>query len=493
MATGESLFVVPALLRELRDVGPRERIPEVFEAHFIQAWFAFEPAELRTVLEAAPEGELRTRPVASYVLAVLRGEPVPLLEDAKHNGLKVEDAIGRGTAIAMAVLEARMRGEMHFALSLLDSIRADAQARNALLDGSKGGASFAGVQAGITRMLAGDFRGALTEFERVKWTRPPADLAFLVRDAHAKAALVHALFGDPDLARREVVDAARCERTTSWAEPVVDATAQLATILIGGAHGESILERLLALPRQDIGEMWPYYVLALIPSALAGESGAEHVLTVLEQSDLPGSSTGQGLPGSASPLARAALAARASNTAAARAGIGSADPDMPLTTLMAAGVALDTGAAAQALALAARIAPQTDGLRQLELWRLSIVHLAHHALEEDAAAKTTRRQVAQLAEGLPRMNLPVAGSAGEHIRGVLAGESAPVRPRIQWLTPREAEILTHLAEGLNRREIAERLFVSLNTIKTQVSSLYRKLGASSRDTLLGAAYERGLL
>jgi DNA-binding CsgD family transcriptional regulator len=48
------------------------------------------------------------------------------------------------------------------------------------------------------------------------------------------------------------------------------------------------------------------------------------------------------------------------------------------------------------------------------------------------------------------------------------------------LSRRELVVLSTLEEGLTLDEIAGRLFVSRNTIKTQVRSLYRKLGVSSR-------------
>lgn len=48
------------------------------------------------------------------------------------------------------------------------------------------------------------------------------------------------------------------------------------------------------------------------------------------------------------------------------------------------------------------------------------------------------------------------------------------------ITPRELEILGWIAAGLSNREIAERLFVSENTVKTHSSRLFDKLGARRR-------------
>ena len=48
------------------------------------------------------------------------------------------------------------------------------------------------------------------------------------------------------------------------------------------------------------------------------------------------------------------------------------------------------------------------------------------------------------------------------------------------LTPREIEVLGLLAAGLSNKEMAERLFVSENTIKTHCSRVFDKLGAGRR-------------
>ena len=48
------------------------------------------------------------------------------------------------------------------------------------------------------------------------------------------------------------------------------------------------------------------------------------------------------------------------------------------------------------------------------------------------------------------------------------------------ITARELEILTLIAAGLSNREIAEKLFVSENTVKTHSSRVFDKLGARRR-------------
>jgi len=61
------------------------------------------------------------------------------------------------------------------------------------------------------------------------------------------------------------------------------------------------------------------------------------------------------------------------------------------------------------------------------------------------------------------------------------------------ITPRELEILELIAEGLSTREIAERLFVSQNTVKTHSSRLFDKLGARRRTQAVQLGKQHGLI
>jgi len=84
---------------------------------------------------------------------------------------------------------------------------------------------------------------------------------------------------------------------------------------------------------------------------------------------------------------------------------------------------------------------------------------------------------------------------------VVVREAAAAKPfvldreRLKTLgiTPREHEILTLIAEGLSNREIAERLFVSENTVKTHSSRLFDKLNARRRTQAVQIAKESGLI
>src|SRR6202008_2158455 len=61
------------------------------------------------------------------------------------------------------------------------------------------------------------------------------------------------------------------------------------------------------------------------------------------------------------------------------------------------------------------------------------------------------------------------------------------------ITPRELEILELIAQGMSNREIAEKLFVSENTVKTHSSRVFDKLGAKRRTQAVQLGKESGLL
>ncbi|MFE0133047.1 response regulator [Streptomyces sp. NPDC059037] len=90
------------------------------------------------------------------------------------------------------------------------------------------------------------------------------------------------------------------------------------------------------------------------------------------------------------------------------------------------------------------------------------------------APTVTRRLIAEFARLRPG---PPSGSAA----------------RLDALTPRETEVLRLIAEGLSNPEIAGRLHVSEETVKTHVSRVLGKLGLRDRTQAVVAAYETGLV
>lgn len=78
----------------------------------------------------------------------------------------------------------------------------------------------------------------------------------------------------------------------------------------------------------------------------------------------------------------------------------------------------------------------------------------------------------------------------------LARSDVPTRPRdpqIAKLTPRELDVLRHLATGITNQEIAKLLFLSENTVKYHVHSILDKLALADRREASQFARERGLV
>jgi LuxR family maltose regulon positive regulatory protein len=74
--------------------------------------------------------------------------------------------------------------------------------------------------------------------------------------------------------------------------------------------------------------------------------------------------------------------------------------------------------------------------------------------------------------------------------------SKPIVSDSEWIEPlseREIEVLQLIAEGLSRQEVAEKLFLSLNTVKTHARNIYSKLGVNNQMQAVGKARGLGLL
>lgn len=80
----------------------------------------------------------------------------------------------------------------------------------------------------------------------------------------------------------------------------------------------------------------------------------------------------------------------------------------------------------------------------------------------------------------------VAELVGDHAGAAPSGGRAE-------LSPREAEVLAHLAAGKSNREIAEALVISQHTVGRHVENIFTKLGVSSRAAATAYAYEHRLL
>ena len=71
-------------------------------------------------------------------------------------------------------------------------------------------------------------------------------------------------------------------------------------------------------------------------------------------------------------------------------------------------------------------------------------------------------------------------------------QSMPTWPgQEHGLSARESEVLTFIARGFSNQEIADRAYLSINTVKTYIRTAYRKVGVDSRSQAVGWALRNG--
>jgi len=118
--------------------------------------------------------------------------------------------------------------------------------------------------------------------------------------------------------------------------------------------------------------------------------------------------------------------------------------------------------------------------------------LVNKALEEGAAGYVSKgtsaaalvdaiERVVTGGEAPPELVVPQDGSDGF---GEWPGQDIGLRPR-------ESEILLYIARGLTNQDIVEKAYIGMNTLKTHIRHLYRKIGVENRPQAVLWAYENG--
>lgn len=155
-------------------------------------------------------------------------------------------------------------------------------------------------------------------------------------------------------------------------------------------------------------------------------------------------------------------------------------PDVTLLDLrLPDGTALDVLAQVRAESLAARFVILT-GVESAE-------H-AHRALQLGASGFLSKT------ESVPRIVHALREvAAGGHVVSPDIASLLATRASQPELTTRECEVLALLASGYTNAEIGEMLTISAGTVRTHVSRILEKLGASDRTEAAVLAHRRGLL
>ncbi|MEU1213737.1 response regulator [Streptomyces sp. NPDC005791] len=114
-------------------------------------------------------------------------------------------------------------------------------------------------------------------------------------------------------------------------------------------------------------------------------------------------------------------------------------------------------------------------------------------LLKDASADELAQAVRVVAAGDALLAPNITKRLIAEFSRVSTGPRAPSRERVGALTERETEVLSLVAQGLSNAEIAVRLVVAEQTVKTHVSRILVKLGLRDRTQAAVYAYESGLV
>ncbi|QPE05028.1 response regulator transcription factor [Microbacterium schleiferi] len=497
--------VLTALIEQVDTAWERGDAATAIRLLSVGLWplFLDRPRDLRRLLapvpeEAAPPALLLAKRFALPVLDT--PERIRLLTTRPLDaavGSELDTPLDQGWRIAQRMLAHRLRGELSeardVAQRLTSHIEGVSTHEPAQLPQFLAAAY---SQLGTTELLAGDPSAALEHFRRaLAATEGDTELG-IRRDALVKQACVLAMEGYLREAERLLTRAEAERQPSNASADRIRARTRLTWALIAVERMDAGAPELLAgLDRDLLFEYWPLVLLAegrwrlatgnpaavldLVDSATenrplqegtlglcvahflrekAGEMlGMPPTHTVRDRGSLPGLcalGAVRGLILRADPLA----AVHAARTLAQRRGIG---PSVRLEALLLTSLALQRAGlpADERITTAAANLAQDEGL-----WRpLSVVPAS------------------------VRDELPVTAPA--HVR--LAVMASP--PPAVTLTPREREVLAALASDQSLAQIAGRLHVSVNTVKSQVRSLYRRMGVTSRHEAVAEATRLGLV
>lgn len=445
---------------------------------------------LATVLQAVPIPRLRRHPVTATALAImfnarrrhrlkaleylavaLIGLQIVPKESADRALLRALESVARRIA---GLGDGGVRAARNAATALSELAPAEAAELTDLTGDLR-------AHLGISFLYGGQIDDARSQFEIALacFVRPSTELTAL-----GGMALTYALDGDVLAARSWADDAL----SRSWPSELIDeypgsmlriAQARIALEDSDPSTAAALLDRIW--PIIDTIEHWPLLAATrALADLAAGDavSGIERLRALRAQ-------RGARLRG-VRPAARhmdavdALLSLAAGDLVAARK-LTVQRSDVTWTRLVVARIALADGEEERALRIVAEAHPVTPADR-LGYVTLSAFLLRQLGRVEEALPLEERGQAIRRAFGLgdPPLALPV--------RDAVLPSPAPPR-----LTRREQIVLAELVHTGSVEEMAARLHVSPNTVKTQRRSLFRKLGATRREEALIVAVAHGLL
>jgi LuxR family maltose regulon positive regulatory protein len=367
------------------------------------------------------------------------------------------------------------------------------------------------VTVGISYLLLNDRDEAARAFRSAFRDGQGPEPAFdhVPRDAASKLALMHAVSGEIGRAAAWLDRSESSPLGEPAIQPFIEASRAAARTLIAVERGDvaaaaTQLAGVLAAPQYD--DVWMLTMHSYARGALFSDDAAR-ALTVLTSAEVRDRRL------RSHPWLAALLLAdeidlnlALNNGTRAQSLVSSALLNEAAVLNARARLALIDGSADAALRDARAVPLAHHSSPYLELQALLIETVALHRLERTGEAvealgaainKARSEQAFAAFATVPRAELlaVLAHAPAADIETVLAKmpQTFPAALSSIALTARERVILSYLASGMTLNAIARRETVSINTVKSQYRTLYRKLGATRREDAVRIAQASGLL
>jgi LuxR family maltose regulon positive regulatory protein len=508
--------------------GDVDQAAELVAAAWLPLLAGGRAASLRELLARLPPRRVRTSPELAAVAAIghlalgeLEEADAWLGSTAAARPRSPRFAAGAGTAVEVArLLRARLVGDADEAVPAARRLLGPApQAAPPGLDHPDGLRALATGLVGSALLWSGQLDAAAAHLEQARADAGRSGLDYIELDATAQLALLESFRGDLGRADRLGRQAGEQGRRGDWPDGVPLACAELA-VAVAAYHRDELAAATVALERATEaagGDRLVLLVAATLAAWLAaGRPAADHAEAL---GRLDGAvRAARGRPPwllEAARATRARLLAAAGDDRAALAELGGdGRPRPPVEAVTLARLELAGGDPAAAVMT---VAPFLDGPAgrpavpgaSLAIEAALVDAAANQELGDQAAAAGSLRRALDLAApkgyrrafveaGLPvRMLLvdhlhrdpahrDLAGALVERLRDSAVASPRPARPApgaavlMEPLSERERVVLRYLPSTLSAAEIAGELYVSLNTVKTHIKNIYRKLDTNRR-------------
>ena len=347
----------------------------LLEDNLAALWFGLHPSRMASVLEILIQ-TLPTPPLlvaAHRILTASEAERADAYAFLSRLIAMTPNRCLSWRCFGCTIFAYRVASLRHLAAEVIEGLLGKMRF---VLDPHGGWRLQASLEIGVSAMLAGDFTKALTISLQVQLYPATPKYSYLTRAALVKSALIHACFGNVTSAKAFLERTQRIKRSSSWLENQIDIQLEFVDILTSSDDREIMLDRLEAVSLHDIGEMWPFYIVAIhrVFEAAGHYSELEHRLKIFDALPFP-RVDGNGFTGSVIPLKRAKLALRLGRGSEALEFLHRTDPRLMYTPIQAA-AQLYAGRYDQAIQQASSLRQHTRGFRLVEIRRLSIIATA---------------------------------------------------------------------------------------------------------------------